>query len=116
MTQETLEDINEEEAPQAKEMKKRKKMAAKIKNYENPTLEELIYNYPKHFHKKSISLFFSKECDNSQASNLWEVMINPDDPSTLLFRHLLFDVTLKPIKPVFMDMFDKDSEQTEKKR
>ena len=54
-------------------------------------------------------MFFAKESEHSQASNLWEVMINPEDPSTLLFRHLLFNVTLKPLKPVFIDLFDKHS-------
>lgn len=43
-------------------------------------------------------------------------MINPDDPSTLLFRHLLFDVTLRPLKPVFLDLFDKEPCEAEKKR
>ena len=61
------------------------------------------------FNKKGINMFFAKESEHSQASNLWEVMINPEDPSTLLFRHLLFNVTLKPLKPVFIDLFDKHS-------
>lgn len=61
-------------------------------------------------------MFFAKESEHSQASNLWEVMINPEDPSTLLFRHLLFNVTLKPLKPVFIDLFDKHSQKSEKKK
>ncbi len=41
-------------------------------------------------------------------------MINPEDPRTLLFRHLLFDVTLKPLKPVFIERYDKHSRHEKK--